>query len=352
MAVAFRDSIEAHEKQLVKSKDNQKVVLFSQGCITKYEVTWGKADNESAAATSWTANITSLSPATKYKFHVKTEYVSGDVFQSDPAEFTTAKTEAEPKECQCDHYGTIAPSLGCNLTGSKYCNCKDGYEGSFCEVCAPGYYKTAPHFPCHRCPCDHYATRKRSCQFVEGFLRCDSCEVGYTGNICHTCASGFYRLNHRCVPCFCTGNTAPGAEPMCSATTGKCLQCQHNTTGDKCDLCLPGYVGDPINFKNCTKEDEVRARHMIPGASPGVVAAVVVTLLLIGLLLVAAVWFARFYFREKRRAFWTVEMNRDSDDVGFSSVQNHDAQMDDVDLFPNRSVPASAGKYSRLQEEF
>uniref|UniRef100_A0A8B9I9V0 Laminin subunit alpha 3 n=1 Tax=Anser brachyrhynchus TaxID=132585 RepID=A0A8B9I9V0_9AVES len=58
------------------------------------------------------------------------------------------------------------------------------------------------------------------------------------------CGLGFYRENKgvftgRCVPCNCNGNSN-----RCQDGTGKCLNCQYNTAGEKCERCKDGYFGD------------------------------------------------------------------------------------------------------------
>uniref|UniRef100_A0A8C0V4C1 Laminin subunit alpha 3 n=1 Tax=Cyanistes caeruleus TaxID=156563 RepID=A0A8C0V4C1_CYACU len=58
------------------------------------------------------------------------------------------------------------------------------------------------------------------------------------------CGIGFYRENKglfagRCVPCSCNGNSN-----RCQDGTGKCIDCQYNTAGEKCEHCKDGYFGD------------------------------------------------------------------------------------------------------------
>lgn len=40
----------------------------------------------------------------------------------------------------------------------------------------------------------------------------------------------------------------------CHPLTGHCLSCMHDTAGPRCESCAPGYYGDAINAKNCTRE--------------------------------------------------------------------------------------------------
>ncbi|XP_030623498.1 laminin subunit alpha-1 [Chanos chanos] len=78
------------------------------------------------------------------------------------------------------------------------------------------------------------------------------CPPGYAGLSCQECAPGFYRqsvseLNMKgmnrpliqpCVPCRCNNHSL-----ACDLDTGECLGCQHNTAGEQCGVCAPGYYG-------------------------------------------------------------------------------------------------------------
>ncbi|XP_055472145.1 laminin subunit alpha-4 [Psammomys obesus] len=56
------------------------------------------------------------------------------------------------------------------------------------------------------------------------------------------CRAGFFRtLSGECSPCDCNGNSHE-----CLDGSGFCLHCQRNTTGEHCEKCLGGYIGDSI----------------------------------------------------------------------------------------------------------
>ncbi|CAH8640896.1 unnamed protein product [Dicrocoelium dendriticum] len=87
------------------------------------------------------------------------------------------------------------------------------------------------------------------------------CPAGHTGTSCESCAFGYWKDPKRgavvlagmwrdtdkavqplCVPCECNGHSA-----HCDEYTGKCISCEHNTAGDKCDKCAPGFYGDAVS---------------------------------------------------------------------------------------------------------
>ncbi|KAL7742847.1 hypothetical protein ACLKA6_012270 [Drosophila palustris] len=71
------------------------------------------------------------------------------------------------------------------------------------------------------------------------------CPQGHIGLSCERCAPGYKRTPEEgiglglCEPCECNGHSS-----QCEAESGECLSCAHNTEGENCEQCAPGYVGD------------------------------------------------------------------------------------------------------------
>ncbi|XP_037333672.2 laminin subunit alpha-5 isoform X2 [Pungitius pungitius] len=153
------------------------------------------------------------------------------------------------------------------VDGSGICsNCRHNTAGDHCEICQGGFLGNnsldGQAVACSSCPCP---LRVASNNFAEGCVQKTDrmqclCMPGYAGPHCERCAPGYYGnpmvLGSRCQLCHCHGNTDPNMLfTDCHPLTGECLSCMHNTGGPHCDICAPGYYGDAVTAKNCTKSN-------------------------------------------------------------------------------------------------
>ncbi|KAH8251255.1 hypothetical protein KR032_004153 [Drosophila birchii] len=99
--------------------------------------------------------------------------------------------------CSCDP----TRSTGFCKPEGGHCHCLEGFQGSNCEECAPGYYGET----CKRCECDDRGTTATdgscgdSCQ----------CKANVEGSTCSECAAGHFDLSKDnplgCSSCWCSG---------------------------------------------------------------------------------------------------------------------------------------------------
>ncbi|XP_041370665.1 multiple epidermal growth factor-like domains protein 9 [Gigantopelta aegis] len=344
------------------------MVPFDQACVEKYIVHY--INNATGANLTMIvqpaiddediteANITGLESNTTYTLYVAAQYISGHILNSQSIVTTTRN-----RECHCDYFGTNSKLVAgkranilCNLTGPRWCFCNVGYTGLFCELCAPGYYRSGPMFECHRCPCSPELTIRPTCYFREGYLVCNMCKKRYSGAMCENCAYGFYRYNRKCIPCECHGNTYPGATQMCDPYLGYCIHCMHNTSGFNCERCVEGYVGDPIHKKNCMLKEDVPGEGGMP---KGVIAGICIAIILTLSGLVGFAVYRRWKIFPPKKPFWTVELKEDRDSVNFSAVpendfQNDTAGVDDLSFYESHGGKVSGkgvSRYSPLKED-
>ncbi|KAI6183632.1 Basement membrane proteoglycan [Aphelenchoides bicaudatus] len=130
----------------------------------------------------------------------------------------------------------------------EQCRCPEGYVGPSCEDCAPGYSRVqgGPYLgQCVKCDCNGHATQ---CDAQYG--TCVDCQHNTEGDHCERCAPGFVGdarqgTPHDCqpaqtrAPCQCYNHSPRGCDSF-----GRCLLCEHSTEGYHCESCKRGYYGD------------------------------------------------------------------------------------------------------------
>ncbi|XP_041973348.1 laminin subunit beta-1 [Aricia agestis] len=163
------------------------------------------------------------------------------------------------QQCDCNGH-----AIECDDKTGACRECRDYTEGHRCERCLEGYYgdpRLGVDIPCRLCPCpgimgdpnkSNHADRCELDPETKDVV-CD-CKEGYAGLLCDVCADNYYGdpIKGTCEKCDCSDNidiTKPG---NCDPYTGKCLRCLHNTAGDHCEVCQEGYYGDALE-KSCYK---------------------------------------------------------------------------------------------------
>ncbi|XP_070207543.1 basement membrane-specific heparan sulfate proteoglycan core protein-like isoform X4 [Littorina saxatilis] len=151
------------------------------------------------------------------------------------------------------------------------CRCPEGYTGLSCQSCAAGYLRVPDSGTalgrCTRCNCNNHAT---SCDPSSG--RCMNCQDNTVGDRCEQCAPGYYGdptagTNNDCRPCPCP-LTTPGNRfsPTCFLDQDRqvtCDQCPPGYSGRDCGNCAPGYAGNPREPGGRCSAEEVDRRPTV-----------------------------------------------------------------------------------------
>eukprot|EP00066_Takifugu_rubripes_P028084 XP_011617350.1 PREDICTED: basement membrane-specific heparan sulfate proteoglycan core protein [Takifugu rubripes] len=160
-------------------------------------------------------------------------------------------------EVAVPNYSGLAPALEV-----EQCRCPPGYQGLSCQDCAPGYTRTGGGLylgHCELCECNGHSD---SCHPETGI--CTSCLHNTQGELCEQCAPGFFGdptvgTPEDCQPCACP-HTDPDNQfsPTCESLGNggyQCTACQPGYTGQYCERCAPGYVGNPQDRVKCRPYD-------------------------------------------------------------------------------------------------
>ncbi|XP_042333788.1 LOW QUALITY PROTEIN: basement membrane-specific heparan sulfate proteoglycan core protein [Sceloporus undulatus] len=139
------------------------------------------------------------------------------------------------------------------------CRCPPGYQGLSCQDCAAGYTRTGGGLylgNCALCECNGHSD---SCHPETG--ACSNCLHHAAGEFCEQCAPGFYGdatagTPEDCQPCACPlPNPENQFSRTCESLEGggyRCTACDPGYTGQYCEQCAAGYVGNPnIRGQKC-----------------------------------------------------------------------------------------------------
>ncbi|XP_072569193.1 laminin subunit beta-1 isoform X1 [Paramormyrops kingsleyae] len=155
------------------------------------------------------------------------------------------------RPCQCNGHAD-----DCNSQTGACHSCRDYTTGDYCDRCVEGFYGhpvlgSAEH--CRPCPCPGNPGTGHSCHAEHNQIVCH-CRQGYTGSQCDRCAPGYFgdpeRQGGECRPCQCNNNIDPLDPESCDPHTGQCLKCLYYTAGPSCSQCREGYYGNAL-LRDC-----------------------------------------------------------------------------------------------------
>ncbi|XP_039201102.1 laminin subunit gamma-3 isoform X1 [Crotalus tigris] len=156
--------------------------------------------------------------------------------------------------CSCNQHGSCDANSG-------ICQCLHNTEGPGCERCAVGFYGNpflGQPDDCQACPCPGQGPC--TTMVDNGEVVCTHCPLGQRGRLCELCDDGFFGdplgrngSERPCSSCDCSGNMDPNAVGNCDTLTGRCLRCLYNTSGEHCERCQEGFYGNPLDASPATK---------------------------------------------------------------------------------------------------
>ncbi|XP_058849388.1 basement membrane-specific heparan sulfate proteoglycan core protein-like isoform X4 [Acipenser ruthenus] len=140
------------------------------------------------------------------------------------------------------------------------CACPPGYRGPSCQDCDVGYVRTGSGLylgTCERCNCNGHSSE---CDLETG--ECQQCQHNTAGPHCEICKPGFYGdpkdgSPEACRPCPCPG-TSPSTQFSLTCfldTDGQptCDNCPASYAGRRCERCAAGYSGNPLLGRPCSR---------------------------------------------------------------------------------------------------
>lgn len=87
-------------------------------------------------------------------------------------------------------------------------------------------------------------------QLTFSLVSCQPYSFSLLGSRCDLCAPGYYgnpeQAGGQCLPCECNGNIDTEDPESCDPRTGQCLKCLYHTDGLSCAHCQLGYYGNAL----------------------------------------------------------------------------------------------------------
>ncbi|XP_078505043.1 laminin subunit alpha-2 isoform X3 [Lissotriton helveticus] len=157
------------------------------------------------------------------------------------------------------------------------CECPPGYSGLSCEACSPGFHRVPPASPIRRpgpalgtcvpCQCHGHADM---CDPESSI--CQACRHNTAGDHCERCAPGYYGIitgsPDDCRPCACPLTIASNNfSPTCvmdGLNSYRCTACPPGYEGQHCERCASGYTGNPKIPGGSCQECECDAHGSLP----------------------------------------------------------------------------------------
>nr|XP_033792815.1 laminin subunit alpha-2 isoform X4 [Geotrypetes seraphini] len=157
------------------------------------------------------------------------------------------------------------------------CECPLSYSGLSCEACSPGFYRSPVVTPVRRpgpslgtcVPCQCHG-HSRFCDPDTSV--CQACQHNTAGNHCERCAPGFYGIISGfpgdCRPCSCplsipSNNFSPTCA-MEGRNDYRCTACPPGYEGQYCERCSSGYTGNPRSPGGSCQECECDPYGSLP----------------------------------------------------------------------------------------
>ncbi|XP_078492225.1 uncharacterized protein LOC100175399 [Ciona intestinalis] len=148
--------------------------------------------------------------------------------------------------CNCNGNIDRSDPDACDPNTGECLKCLHNTQGPRCEQCKDFYFGDALSNSCTKCECDITGTDSSTCN-SNGKCRCGadgecSCLPNFEGSSCDSCIAGSWRSSSElaCQKCACQ-KIGIVLNSTCDAATGQCV-CKGQYRGKSCESCAAGYV--------------------------------------------------------------------------------------------------------------